>query len=116
MQNSTDLFLFLADENVEAKLIKYLSEKGCNIITAKKGIRNSHLINLAKKEKRILLTHDKDFANQLLYSHLKYEGIIILDVHPPILTNLIAAIDDLLLRTKPNKFTGKLFLLSKRAK
>jgi len=58
-------FKFFSDEDVDARLIKSLSDKGIDIKYAEKGIRNSKLYSLACKESRAILSRDKDFLNTL---------------------------------------------------
>ena len=58
---------FLADENVKRRLCRWLQTHGHDVLTAGKGIRNSHLFSIANKQERILLTNDTDFLNTALY-------------------------------------------------
>ena len=104
--------LFLADENIKAKLVRYLSQRGCDICFAKKGVKNSSLLSLAKKEKRVLLTHDNDFLNEILYPPEKYEGIVVLTTHPPSLSKQILLMEKLLTAVSEKEFSGRVFLLS----
>lgn len=112
MSPSTKFPRLLADENVKAKLVKFLSEVGCDVCSAAKGLKNSSLAALAKKEKRVLLTHDKDFLEESLYPPKAHEGIIVLAIHPPELPKLESALKRLLETISPDKFAGKVFLLS----
>ena len=112
MISSTTFPLFLADENIKAKLVRYFFQKGCDICFAQKGVRNSSLLSLAKKGKRVLLTHDHDFLNEFLYPPEKYEGIVVLAVHPPSLSKQISLMEKLLAAVFKEEFSGKSFLLS----
>ena len=78
---------FLADENVDARLIQWLKKLGYDVMTATKGVRNSSLFQLAKKFRRILITNDTDFLNTLLYSPRKHPGIIVLRLLKPTIDN-----------------------------
>jgi predicted nuclease of predicted toxin-antitoxin system len=51
----------LADENIESSIIKFLESKRFDVKRGPKGSKNSELLPLAKKEERVLLTHDHDF-------------------------------------------------------
>jgi predicted nuclease of predicted toxin-antitoxin system len=76
---------FLADENVDMRLVKWLEGTGYDVQLASKGIKNSKLFELAKKLNRILLTNDTDFLNTLLYSPKKIPGIIVFRILKPTL-------------------------------
>lgn len=56
---------FLADENFPLTLVSWLQKKGHNVKRigrgTLRGFSDTYLIVLAKKEKRILLTFDKEF-------------------------------------------------------
>ena len=79
---------FFSDEDVDIRLVKFLSEKGIDIIYAEKGIRNSELYSLACEEKRAILSHDKDFLNTSLFLPSKLPLILIIRIHPPKLSRL----------------------------
>ena len=112
MVSSTTFPLFLADENIKAKLVRYFSQKGCDICFAKKGLKNSSLLSLAKKEKRVLLTHDRDFLNEFMYHPEEYEGILVLAIHPPSLFEQISLLEKFLATVPKEEFSGKSFFLS----
>jgi len=75
---------FFADEDVDARLVKSLLDKGVDIKYAAKGIRNSRLYSLACKESRGILSRDKDFLKTSLFSPSKLPMIVVLRVHPPV--------------------------------
>ncbi len=78
----------LADENVKAKLVKFLNGTGINTEYAPKSLKNSKLFNYACEQKRILLTHDKDFMKTEIYEPKLSSGIVLLRIHPPKLSVL----------------------------
>jgi len=47
------------------------------------GMANSRLAALAKEDGRVLLTHDKGFANIIAYPPDQYSGIVRINIHPP---------------------------------
>lgn len=68
---------FLADENIAKSLVKALMKKGYDVEDIKEenlfGISDKEVIDKAKEDERVVLTHDKDFGNLLnfpLQSHL----------------------------------------------
>lgn len=73
---------FVADENIPLSLVKYIRNKGFSIKVLKEenltGITDQNLVNIAKKEKMILITFDNDFINLLQFPIHKHNGIIVL--------------------------------------
>ena len=62
---------FLADESCDFLLIKTLREAGHDVLAVSEimpGAEDSDVIHLSVREKRVLLTEDKDFG-QLVYAH-----------------------------------------------
>ena len=58
---------FLLDENVDARLGKFLKSEGFNVISAPKGFSNGKLAPISKSEKSILITNDEDFTDPLVF-------------------------------------------------
>jgi len=101
-------FKLLADENIEKGLVMELKLKGFDIRYCEKGIKNSELVRVSAEEKRVLLTHDRDFLQEYLYKDS--EGIIVIPVLP------IEEMVEILLRffsRFKGEFKGRAFLLSK---
>ena len=75
---------FLADECCDASIIKALLEEGydvCAVSDIAAGASDEEVISFALREKRILITEDKDFG-QLVYAHgRKALGVIFLRYH-----------------------------------
>ena len=73
---------FLTDENIASSLVKTLREQGYNVLDIKEealfGISDKEIISLANRQKRIILTHDKDFANLINNPFIKHSGVILL--------------------------------------
>lgn len=62
---------FLADESCDFLLVKTLREAGHDVLAVseiKPRAEDSDVIRLSVRERRILLTEDKDFG-QLVYAH-----------------------------------------------
>ena len=79
---------FFSDEDIDARLVKFLSDNDVDIKYTEKGIRNSELYSLACKEERGILSRDKDFLNTALFSPSKLPAIVVLRIHPPVLSKL----------------------------
>ena len=73
---------FLADENILTSLVKELRKKGHDVKDIKEeqliGISDNILLNLAKKDNRILITFDKDFTNLSAFPLQAHCGVIVL--------------------------------------
>jgi len=69
----------LADENIESSIIKFLESKGFDVKHGPRGSKNSELLSLAKREERILLTHDHDFLRTESYKPIS--GTLVLPVY-----------------------------------
>jgi len=79
---------FFSDEDIDARLVRFLRDNGVDIIYVEKGVKNSRLYSLACKEERGILSRDKDFLNTSLFSPSKLPAIVVIRVHPPILSKL----------------------------
>ena len=103
---------FLADENVKRRLTRWLKVLGHDVLIAEKGVKNSNLFSLAKKEGRILITNDTDFLNTALYPPQRTPGRIVLRVFPPVFENQRFSLESLLSKfTNEKEFTGQLIEL-----
>ena len=73
---------FLTDENIPNSLIKAVRRKGYSVKDLKEegpaGIDDFELINLAKKEKRIIITFDKDFTDLIQFPINEHQGVVVL--------------------------------------
>ncbi|MBI3322445.1 MAG: DUF5615 family PIN-like protein [Candidatus Omnitrophica bacterium] len=105
---------FLLDENVPVDLIEWLAQKGHSAIRVPAGIKNGQVLELARREKRILITQDSDFANRLLYPPEKQSGIILLRIHPPQFPKITSSIERLLSNIQADALPGKLILLEEK--
>lgn len=72
------------------------------------------MVSLAKREKRILLTHDQDFALTLRFPPKNFEGILIFRGHPPRFEQIKTAADNFWARHSPARIKGKTFLIEER--
>ncbi len=73
---------FLADENIALSVVKDLRKAGFNIKDIKEeklqGSCDEEILELANREHRILLTHDKDFASIILTHKILSYGVILI--------------------------------------
>ncbi len=71
---------FLVDESVEYRLVKFLRRKGYKVISIAEilpGAKDKEVLNLALKEKCVLITNDKDFGELAIKLLPKTQGIIL---------------------------------------
>lgn len=100
---------FLLDENVRIEIKEFLKSKGLEVEYIPKGISNSEAIALAKEKQAVLLTHDKGFLDANLYPPEKFSGIVVIDIPPSMLKEIICALEKLLGEVK--EFSGKSILV-----
>lgn len=101
----------LCDENLPRVIDILLSEQGYRIKRPPSGSSDSVVAALAKKEKRVLISFDSDFANILNYPPTDFFGIIRLNVHPPTISLVSGALTLVFRRLKKQKeFKGKLII------
>ncbi len=72
---------FLSDENIASSVVHALRKEGFDVLDIKEaslqGTSDNEILRIAEKEKRVILTHDKDFGS-VLQRPLKHQGIILL--------------------------------------
>ena len=73
---------FLTDENIATSVIKSLRNKEYNVKDVKEenlyGSDDEKILSIANDEDRIVITHDKNFANLLNNPYKEHKGVIIL--------------------------------------
>jgi predicted nuclease of predicted toxin-antitoxin system len=78
----TDLHLrFLADENCDFAVVRALRADGHDVFAVSEVMHRSddrELIDQAQRERRILLTEDKDFGWLVYVSHTESSGVILI--------------------------------------
>jgi len=104
---------FLIDENVRKEVIDFLKAEGHDILVVPRGSSDDKVIQIARGEKRIILTHDQHFANILLYPPEELPGIIRIKIHPPSAPPIIGALRDFLAKFTPERLEKKLIILEK---
>ncbi|MDO8428782.1 MAG: DUF5615 family PIN-like protein [Candidatus Diapherotrites archaeon] len=108
--------LFLADENVSMRLVKALRTAGHTVKDIKEeklfGISDLRILELAVAEKRIILTHDKDFLNLSRQKLVKHSGIIVLRFSNQKSANVTAKFLSILELHSSEKFKNSLVIIS----
>ena len=78
---SHDFPLIIADESVDARIIRSLTDNGYTvyaIITETPGITDSKVIEIAIQKSGYIITEDKDFGDELVYKRIKNIGSMLL--------------------------------------
>ena len=78
-------YKFIADENIPLEAVENLGKNGIDIISISligPGIDDKSVLQVARKESRVLITFDKDFGNLIFRSRKESRGIILLRIHP----------------------------------
>lgn len=72
---------FIADENLGVRVPQYLKNLGFNITWVKKvapGKPDIQILDIANKEKRVLITQDKDFGELVFKEKIATYGVVLL--------------------------------------
>lgn len=76
------MFSFIADENIAPKVIKFLRDNNFDVLSVIEeklyGYDDEKILKLAIKQKRIIITHDKDFGALIHQPNRKHNGVILL--------------------------------------
>lgn len=103
----------LADENIPDELVDLLRSKGHRVLPVPAGTKDPDIATIAKKERCILLTQDRDFANIIWYPPEGLHGIIRLKFHPPVIADILTALEDLFQNFSQKDLDKKLVILEK---
>jgi predicted nuclease of predicted toxin-antitoxin system len=108
---------FLADENIPSGVTKFLRDRGFDLKEAREagiaGAPDDAIIGLARKEQRVLLTFDKHFANILVYPPNSHHGIIRIRIYPPLIDDILHALDQLMKKSDLHAIGGSLIVLER---
>ena len=101
---------FLIDENVHRGLVSLVARAGHDAKPSPKGISNGRVLALAVSQKRVLVTHDSDFA--IIRTQPAHHGIILLRIPPENLDAIWSSLENLLDREPSARlFANRLFQL-----
>ncbi len=78
-----DFPLIIADESVDARIIRSLVDHGYNvyaIIYESPGITDTHVIEIAIEKNGFIITEDKDFGDELVYKKTQKIGSLLLRI------------------------------------
>ncbi|MGH9878855.1 MAG: DUF5615 family PIN-like protein [Nitrososphaerales archaeon] len=76
---------FLADENIPTKTVDHLVENGIDIIPIKNfgyGLDDDEILKLAYRQRRVIITFDKEFGYLVFRKKIKTFGVLLLRFVP----------------------------------
>src|SRR3989344_7186055 len=83
-KNFTDFnkMKFLTDENIAVSVVGFLRQKGFEVKDLKEeelfGLSDKMIFGMARRESRIVLTHDKDFVEIVKNTAFDFEGVVLI--------------------------------------
>jgi len=106
---------FLTDENIATSVVRDLRKKGFDVKDVKEsnlqGATDKELLHIANQEQRIIITHDKDFA-QVIGSNITHKGIILMRLRTQHATRVSQVLLHALDMPLAEKFNDKLVVVS----
>lgn len=102
---------FLLDENIHRRLRALLLSVGHDAADIEKGSLDRVVFQVATEEERILLTHDKDFADADLFPPTQCAGILLLCINPLHVEAMERGLLHVLKETSAEQLRGKLVLV-----
>lgn len=104
---------FLADENIEYRIVTHLREKGYDILAITESfvsMNDEKILQKAYLEDRVLLTNDKDFGDLIFLQKLHHKGIILFRFKSENLLDKIHVFD-VLLKNYQEKLMNKFVVI-----
>jgi predicted nuclease of predicted toxin-antitoxin system len=84
---------FLLDENADIRLIAFLREQGHDATSIPenhpKSLPDEEVLAIALRERRILITNDRDFGELIVHRKLPHAGVIYFRLHTTALASKI---------------------------
>ena len=106
---------FLTDENIATSVAKFLRSQHHDVKDVKEeklfGANDMELLGISVKENRIILTHDKDFANISHNRHIGHSGILILRLFDQSPTNVVEKLKRLFKEIPEKKLSTSVIII-----
>ncbi|NQU82356.1 MAG: DUF5615 family PIN-like protein [Parcubacteria group bacterium] len=103
---------FLTDENIAPRVVTALRGEGFDVLTVSEAKFSSapdeKVLTLAVKQKRVILTHDKDFGSLLHQLQPPPCGVILLRLRNQSSRNVVKHLIPFLKKIQPEKVKNKL--------
>jgi predicted nuclease of predicted toxin-antitoxin system len=104
---------FLADESCDFNIVRILRKEGYDVLSiaeSHSGYEDEFIMDLAKKEERILLTEDKDFGHLVFSKGLLSIGVILIRFLPEERSKIGKAIVNLI-KKEQDKLRGSFVVI-----
>ncbi len=106
---------FLTDENIASSVVKFLRSKRHDIKDVKESklfrTDDFKLLEIAVKEDRIVITHDKDFASIIRNKNVNHRGIIIIRLFDQSPTNVKDKLEKLFSGQQENRIKNSIIII-----
>ncbi len=103
------------DENVPLKITTRLKEEGYQVVYVTRSVEDREILEIAYKQKALLITSDKDFERLVLDERRPTAGVILLRIATRIPIEHRAQIVVNMLRKYQDKIEGNFTILSEAA-
>jgi predicted nuclease of predicted toxin-antitoxin system len=93
--------LFIVDESTGAAVVEFLRSLGHDVVAVNESIPQadgSIILDWAVKEKRILITNDKDFGELVFRTGQAHHGVVLLRLHEESAANRVQMVKIILER------------------
>lgn len=104
----------LADENIAPRVVRALRQEKFNILSVYEeklsGISDEKILKIAKKQKRVILTHDKDFGSLIHQPYQLHGGAILLRLKNQSPKNVIFYLVPFLKNAKSDRIKNRLVI------
>ena len=107
--------IIYVDENVPLKIATRLREEGYQVEYVSRSVEDREILEIARKQKALLITSDKDFERLILNERRPTAGVILLRIATRIPMEHRARIVVNMLRKHQDKLEGTLTILSEIA-
>lgn len=108
---------FITEENIFPQISSFLRKLSHDVKCVKESglykLADNDIAKIAIDEKRTIVTFDKHFGDIRRYNPKKMYGIIVIRIEPPLISDVLSAINNLFKHYKEYSFTGRLIVLSK---
>ena len=90
---------FLIDENIGSSIVAFLRNGGHDVQWIREiqcGMPDGEILQLALKEKRVVLTYDQDFGELVFHRQRKHSGVLLLRLQTDSVEYHLAALKNFL--------------------
>ena len=111
---------FLSDENISPRVVRALRQAGYDVLDLKEAGRlgwpDERILAWATAQSRIVITHDKDFAELLRHPIAKrHAGVILLRLHHQRPAHVIAVLLPLLAQVRSRRLRNALVVVGEES-